>query len=141
MEGVPDPRKGEWIVCLFPTISEQIQTLKYDYFRLKLRALHRFSSTAAAVEDLTAVQEGKIPKALKHFLTHEVIEKGKGKEVLAVADTKLGKYCFYLGATVVHIALRQSHFEKARNRDLFKNYTRRLVGSLSRNPRADHLPP
>ncbi|CAG7848430.1 Nucleolar protein 58 [Serendipita indica DSM 11827] len=58
---------------------------------LKLRALHRFSSTAAAVEDLTAVQEGKIPKGLKQFLTREVVEKGKGKEVLAVADTKLGK--------------------------------------------------
>jgi nucleolar protein 58 len=59
--------------------------------RLKLRALHRFQSTAAAVEDLTAVQEGKIPKTLKQFLTNEVIEKGKGKEVLAVADTKLGE--------------------------------------------------
>jgi nucleolar protein 58 len=59
--------------------------------RLKLRALHRFQSTAAAVEDLTAVQEGKIPKTLKQFLTNEVVEKGKGKEILAVADTKLGE--------------------------------------------------
>jgi RNA processing factor Prp31 len=97
MEGVSDPRKGKWTVCLFPLVLEQIQTLKWNYFRLKLRALHRFSSTAAAVEDLTAVQEGKVPKALKHFLTQEVIEKGKGKEVLAVADTKLGEYWLYAG--------------------------------------------
>ncbi|CAG8746143.1 7743_t:CDS:2, partial [Acaulospora colombiana] len=41
--------------------------------------------------ELTAIQEGKIPKTLKQFLTNEVIEKGKGKEVLAVSDTKLGK--------------------------------------------------
>ncbi|KIM25220.1 hypothetical protein M408DRAFT_331324 [Serendipita vermifera MAFF 305830] len=58
---------------------------------LKLRALHRFSSTAAAVEELTAVQEGKLPKALKTFLTKEVVEKGKGKEILAVQETKLGR--------------------------------------------------
>jgi len=65
--------------------------LTTSFFRLKLRALHRFSSTAAAVEELTAVQEGKLPKALKTFLNKEVVERGKGKEVLAVAETKLGQ--------------------------------------------------
>lgn len=67
--------------------SEHFSRLLY---RLKLRALHRFTSTASAVEDITALQEGKISKSLKKFLTTEVIEKGKGKETLAVVDSKLG---------------------------------------------------
>ncbi|KAH7888094.1 Nop domain-containing protein [Phlebopus sp. FC_14] len=56
---------------------------------LKLKALHRFTSTATAVEDLTAVQEGKLGKGLKKFLTEEVVEKGKGKESLVVVDPRL----------------------------------------------------
>jgi nucleolar protein 58 len=57
---------------------------------LKLKAIHRFSSTAAAVEDITAIQEGKVSKSVKQFLTSEVLEKGKGKEELLVLDPKLG---------------------------------------------------
>ena len=59
--------------------------------RLKLRALHRFTSTATAVGEITAIQEGKIGKGLKKFLSEEIIEKGKGKQPLLVADSKLGK--------------------------------------------------
>ncbi|KAH8105488.1 Nop domain-containing protein [Cristinia sonorae] len=58
---------------------------------LKLKALHRFTSTAAAVEEITAVQDSKLGKGLKQFLTEEVVEKGKGKETLVVADLKLGR--------------------------------------------------
>ena len=58
--------------------------------RLKLRALHRFTSTAMAVEDITAIQEGKLSKRLKQFLSDEVVGKGKGKETLAVTEPKLG---------------------------------------------------
>lgn len=58
--------------------------------RLKLKALHRFNSTAAAVEDISAMQEGKMTKSLKQFLNAEVVEKGKGKETLYVVDPKLG---------------------------------------------------
>lgn len=58
---------------------------------LKLKALHRFTSTATAVEDLTAVQEGKLGKGLKKFLTEEVVEKGKGKESLVVVDSHLAR--------------------------------------------------
>ncbi|KAG1780423.1 Nop domain-containing protein [Suillus placidus] len=56
---------------------------------LKLKALHRFTSTANAVEDLTAVQEGKLGKGLKKFLTEQVVEKAKRKETLVVIDPKL----------------------------------------------------
>ncbi|THH33802.1 hypothetical protein EUX98_g466 [Antrodiella citrinella] len=58
---------------------------------LKLKALHRFTSTASAVEEITAIQESKVGKGLKQFLSEEVVEKGKGKEVLVVADSKLGR--------------------------------------------------
>ncbi|RDB19541.1 Nucleolar protein 58 [Hypsizygus marmoreus] len=58
---------------------------------LKLKALHRFTSTATAVEDITALQSGKIGKGLKKFLTDEVIGKGKGKESLVVIDPHLAR--------------------------------------------------
>ena len=57
--------------------------------RLKLKALHRFTSTATAVEDITALQNGKLGKGLKKFLTDEVLGKGKGKESLLVVDPHL----------------------------------------------------
>ncbi|KAF8966501.1 hypothetical protein BDZ97DRAFT_1756631 [Flammula alnicola] len=58
---------------------------------LKLKALHRFTSTATAVEDLTALQSGKLGKGLKQFLTEEVVDKGKGKDALVVIDPHLGR--------------------------------------------------
>lgn len=59
---------------------------------LKLQSIHRFASTAEAVEDMTAVQEGKLSKALKKFLVEEVQGKAKGKEqTLMVSDPKLGE--------------------------------------------------
>ncbi|TFK43076.1 hypothetical protein BDQ12DRAFT_642463 [Crucibulum laeve] len=58
---------------------------------LKLKALHRFTSTATAVEDVTALQSGKLGKGLKQFLTDEVLGKGKGKESLVVIDPHLAR--------------------------------------------------
>ncbi|KAF5390374.1 hypothetical protein D9757_005281 [Collybiopsis confluens] len=57
--------------------------------RLKLKALHRFTSTATAVEDMTALQVGKLGPGLKKFLTDEVLGKGKGKDSLLVVDKNL----------------------------------------------------
>ncbi|CAE6444799.1 unnamed protein product [Rhizoctonia solani] len=57
---------------------------------LKLKAIHRFTSTATAVEDISAMQEGKLSKGLKQFLQDQVVDKGKGKESLAVIEPKLG---------------------------------------------------
>ncbi|GJJ07695.1 Nucleolar protein 58 [Clathrus columnatus] len=56
---------------------------------LKLRAIHRFTSTVTAVEDMTCVQEGKLPKGLKKFLSDEIVNKGKSKDTLAVIEPKL----------------------------------------------------
>lgn len=58
--------------------------------RLKLKSLHRFTSTAVAVEEITAMQEGKLGKGLKEFLNKSIVEKGKNKEALVVVDPKLG---------------------------------------------------
>ncbi|KAH9894181.1 Nop-domain-containing protein [Cubamyces lactineus] len=57
---------------------------------LKLKAIHRFTSTADAVEEITALQENKIGKGLKKFLSEEIAEKGK-KEKLAVFDKEVAK--------------------------------------------------
>ena len=59
---------------------------------LKLKAIHRFTSTATAVEEITALQEQKLTKTLKKFLSEEVAGKGKSKETLAVFETGLGVY-------------------------------------------------
>jgi nucleolar protein 58 len=61
-------------------------------YRLKLKSLHRFTSTATAVEEITAIQEGKLGKGLKEFLNKVIVEKGKNKEELVVVDPKLGAF-------------------------------------------------
>jgi len=38
------------------------------------------------------MQEGKVSKGLKQFLTDEIVNKGKGKEKLAVVDKTLGSW-------------------------------------------------
>ncbi|KAF4574548.1 NOP5/NOP56 family protein [Pleurotus pulmonarius] len=68
---------------------EEFETPEKASKLLKLKALHRFTSTATAVEDITALQKGKLGKGLKQFLTDEVIGKGKGKESLVVVDQHL----------------------------------------------------
>ncbi|KZP15138.1 Nop domain-containing protein [Athelia psychrophila] len=59
---------------------------------LKLKALHRFTSTATAVEDITALQNGKVGKGLKKFLTDEILSKGnKDQQQLVVVDPHLSR--------------------------------------------------
>jgi nucleolar protein 58 len=41
------------------------------------------------------MQDGKLGKGLKKFLTQEVVEKGKGKESMVVVDTKLSTHIFF----------------------------------------------
>jgi len=64
----------------------------FDDDSVKLQAIHRFTSTATAVEDMTAIGEGKVSKSLKKFLTDEITGNKKLKnEKLAVSEPKLGK--------------------------------------------------
>ncbi|KAH9918133.1 uncharacterized protein B0H18DRAFT_1032165, partial [Fomitopsis serialis] len=90
---------GAWY-CLFKLTDsakiesadlwEDFETPERANKLLKLKSLHRFTTTAIAVEEITALQEGKLGKGLKKFLSDEVVGKGKGKETLAVFDAKLG---------------------------------------------------
>lgn len=59
--------------------------------RLRLQSIHRFKSTADAVEDITAISDGKLSKSLKKFLTEEVQGKLAKDDQLIVGDNKLGK--------------------------------------------------
>ncbi|TFL00622.1 hypothetical protein BDV98DRAFT_656664 [Pterulicium gracile] len=70
-------------------LFEQFQTPESAKKLLKLKAVHRFTSTATAVEEMTSLQEGKIGKGLKQFLTDEVVDKGKSKSPLILVDRKL----------------------------------------------------
>ena len=42
------------------------------------------------MDEISAMQEGKLGKGLKKFLSEEIVEKGKTKESLLVVDSKLG---------------------------------------------------
>lgn len=44
----------------------------YDSISLNLEAIHRFQSTASAVEDITALQEGRLSDTLKNFLSESI---------------------------------------------------------------------
>jgi nucleolar protein 58 len=80
---------------------------------LKLKALHRFTSTATAVEDITAIQAGKLGKGLKQFLTDEVVNKGKGKESLVVVEQSLGGSCPLLPHDTAGLSISSSSCEQA----------------------------
>ncbi|PCH41604.1 Nop-domain-containing protein [Wolfiporia cocos MD-104 SS10] len=70
---------------------EEFETPERANKLLKLKSLHRFTSTATAVEEITAIQEGKLGKGLKQFLSDEIVGKGKGKDSLTVFDAKLAR--------------------------------------------------
>ncbi|THH20270.1 hypothetical protein EW146_g1052 [Bondarzewia mesenterica] len=74
-----------------PDLYREFETPEKASKLLKLKSLHRFTSTATAVEEITAIQEGKLGKGLKKFLNDEIVEKGKGKSSLMVVDPKLGR--------------------------------------------------
>ncbi|KAI8459024.1 hypothetical protein BY996DRAFT_6430044 [Phakopsora pachyrhizi] len=60
---------------------------------VKLKSIHRFQSTADAVENMSSIGEGKLSKNLKKFLVDEIsggVEGKKSKETLVVVDPKLG---------------------------------------------------
>ena len=71
--------------------------------RLKVQAIQRFTSTATAVEDLTAIQDGRLTDTLSKFLIDAMGgageaegEKKKKKkkldEMLIVSEPKLGRF-------------------------------------------------
>ncbi|BGP33522.1 Nucleolar protein 58 [Rhodotorula toruloides] len=72
-------------------LAKEFETPEGANNLVKLQAIHRFTSTASAVEDMTAIGEGKLSKSLKKFLTDEISGNKKLKnEKLAVSEPKLG---------------------------------------------------
>lgn len=69
---------------------------------MKVQAIQRFTSTATAVEDLTAIQEGRLTDSLSKFLVdvtggsgdaaegEKKKKKKKLEEMLVVSEPKLG---------------------------------------------------
>ncbi|WFD33635.1 Nucleolar protein 58 [Malassezia cuniculi] len=91
--------------CLF-SLSDESKLRSSDLYKsfeseaeanrlLQLSAIHRFQSTVEAVEGATAVNEGKLSKGLKKFLTDEIVGKGgaagakRASEKLVVSEPKL----------------------------------------------------
>lgn len=74
-----------------PDLAKQLAEESSASNLIKLESIHRFASTADAVEDVSAIQEGKLSKSLKSFLTSSIQENAKNKaEQLVVVDPKLG---------------------------------------------------
>jgi nucleolar protein 58 len=82
---LPNPHKSDVSMC-----------------RLKVQAIQRFTSTATAVEDLTAIQDGRLTDSLSKFLVDAMGQGGdtdgekkkkkkKMEEMLVVSDPKLGE--------------------------------------------------
>lgn len=92
-----------------PELDLDYLRISWTAIRLKLKAVHRFTSTATAVEEMTSLQEGKIGKGLKQFLTDEVVDKGKSKSPLILVDRKLCKTSSSHTLSVVLNALNQHH--------------------------------
>ena len=64
------------------------------------------------MEDISAIQNGKIGKGLKQFLTDEVLGKGKGKESLVVIDPHLGAHLRQSSGYVLNSFNRTVNFKK-----------------------------
>ncbi|KAJ6627353.1 hypothetical protein B0H10DRAFT_1994052 [Mycena sp. CBHHK59/15] len=91
---------------------------------LKLKAIHRFHSTATAVEDITALQKGKLGKGLKDFLTEEIVDKGKSKESLLVIDPHLSH------SIAKKLSINVSALE-GKNEDLWRGIRSQLTALLN----------
>ncbi|KAJ7179538.1 Nop domain-containing protein [Mycena filopes] len=91
---------------------------------LKLKGIHRFHSTATAVEDITALQKGKLGKGLKDFLTEEIVDKGKSKEELLVIDPHLSH------SIAKKLSINVSALE-GKNEDLWRGIRSQLTALLN----------
>lgn len=83
--------------------TEKASDAAADIRSLKVQAIQKFTSTASAVEDLAAVQEGKLTDAFSKFLVdatggagdtdgEKKKKKKKLEETLIVAEPKLGTF-------------------------------------------------
>lgn len=57
---------------------------------MTLQAFHKFESTTDALAAATALNESKMDKSLKKFLSKSILKKNLAEEKLGVIDSKLG---------------------------------------------------
>lgn len=96
------------------------------YFHsLSLQAIHRFESTASAVEDITALQDGRLTTSLQAFLSSSLPSSSSKKsknEKLLVSDPKLG-------TTLKNLLNVEVVSDKANTEELFRGI-RGQLGAL-----------
>ncbi|KAJ9106223.1 Nucleolar protein 58 [Naganishia friedmannii] len=72
---------------------KQFETPEAATSALQLQAIHRFQSTASAVEDITAIQDGRLSASLQEFLTSSIAGAGadgkKSKKSKSALEEKL----------------------------------------------------
>lgn len=74
-----------------PSLWKEFDDVSSTNNLLKLSAIHRFTSTVEAVEAAASINEGKMSKDLKKFLSEEISgHKSRKNEQLIVSDAKLG---------------------------------------------------
>ncbi|KAK8843982.1 nucleolar protein 58 [Kwoniella newhampshirensis] len=100
---------------------------------LKVQAIQRFTSTATAVEDLTAIQDGRLTDSLSKFLVDAVGSSGEGdgekkkkkkklEEMLVVSDPKL--------ASTIKSSLSIPVLSDSSTQDLYRGIRQQLASLL-----------
>ncbi|GMK55867.1 hypothetical protein CspeluHIS016_0209230 [Cutaneotrichosporon spelunceum] len=95
---------------------------------LKLQALQRFTSTAAAVEDLAAVQDGRLTETLEKFILEAATggedkkKKKKVEEMLIVSEPKL--------AATITKSLKIPVLSDSTTQDLYRGIRQQLSSLL-----------
>jgi nucleolar protein 58 len=116
-----------------------------DWASLKVQAIQRFTSTATAVEDLSAIQEGRLTDAFSKFLVDatgggdgDKKKKKKLEETLIVAEPKLGELMTWsrplnqadiLGSTI-HKELSIPVISDSSTQDLYRGIRQQLASLL-----------
>ena len=93
--------------------------------RLQVQAIQRFTSTATAVEDLSALQDGRLTDSLSKFLVENVggkKKKSKTEEMLVVSEPKL--------ASTIQKTLSIPVLSDSTTQDLYRGIRQQLASLL-----------
>jgi nucleolar protein 58 len=91
---------------------------------LELAAIHRFQSTASAVEDISLINEGRLSESLQTFLANSLPKDKKKKldDTLIVSDPKL--------ASTIHKSLSIKVASDSTHQDLYRGIRGQLSALL-----------
>jgi nucleolar protein 58 len=90
----PELATSMYVCCVLHVRVDAPSSPSYLYtptsHRLSLSAIHRFQSTASAIEDISLLHEGRLSSSLQSFLTASLPAAKSSGESLIVSDPKLG---------------------------------------------------